>query len=89
MVECLGLKPACPFPLIFCPRADPSLYHAPKKLSHEGVDHNSAVVRRVIDISILIERNDHTSAPFFREATLNDRIENSFYVRGKDLNPLF
>jgi hypothetical protein len=76
-----------PFSLIFCPTANSSLYHAPKKLSHEGVDHNSVVVGRVIDISILKERNDHTGGPFSRKSILYDSIENSFYVRCKELNP--
>jgi hypothetical protein len=79
--------PFFPFPLIFFPTTDSSLYHAPKNLSHEGVDHNSTVVGRVIDISILKERNDHTGGPFSWKTVSNDPIENSFYVRCKELNP--
>jgi hypothetical protein len=63
--------PFFPFSLIFCPTVDSSLYHAPKKISHEGVDHNTAVVGRVIDISILKERNDHTGGPFSWKAILD------------------
>jgi hypothetical protein len=79
--------PFCPFSLIFCSTADSLLYHAPKKLAHGGVDHNSVLVGRVIDISILKERNDHTGGPFSQNVVLNDPIENSFYVKCKELNP--
>ena len=81
--------PFCSFSLIFCPSADSLLYHAPKKLAHEGVDHNSAVIRRVIGISTLKERNDHVGGPFFRKAIPDDPIENFLYVRGKELNSPF
>jgi hypothetical protein len=76
-----------PFSFIFCSIIDSSLYHAPKKLSHEWVDHNNAVIRRVIDISILKERNDHIGGPFSWKVVLDDPIENFFYVRCKELNP--
>jgi hypothetical protein len=81
--------PFCPFYLISCPIVDSLLYHAPKKLSHEGVDHNSAIVGRVIDISILKEKNDHIGGLFSRKFVLDDPIENLFYVRCKELNPPF
>jgi hypothetical protein len=80
------LLPFCPFSLIVCSTVDSSLYHAPKKLTQEGVDHNSAVVGRVIDISILKERNNDTGGLFSLKSVLDDPIENSFYVRCKELN---
>jgi hypothetical protein len=47
------------------------------------------VVGRVIDISILKERNDHTGGPFSRKVIMDDPIENLFYARCKELNPPF
>ena len=81
--------PFCSFSLIFCLSADSPLYHTSKKLAHEGVDHNCAVVRRVIGISTLKERNDHAGGPFFRKAIPDDPVENFLYVRGKELNSPF
>ena len=77
------------FPLDFYPCVDSPLYHAPKNISHEGVHHNSAVIRRFISVYTLKERDDHPGGPFFRKAILDEPIENFLYVRGKELNSHF
>lgn len=81
--------PFWPFSLIFCRAVDSLLYHAPKKLALEGVDHNSVVVNRVINISILKEKNDHIGSPLSQETVLDNLIENSVYVSGKKMDTAF